>query len=99
MTSKRDGDNRTRVTGFMLNISILSLHFKSTMKRDSDNKELNIGTEDIVAIGCVVVAIIIAIGLLTKTIDIVGGGLIIAGLLSAGSIAKIISLKRSSQKG
>jgi len=53
-----------------------------------------IGTEDILAIGAVIVAIIIAIGIVFQTVDVTQGGTIIIALVGAAGIAQVIKAKR-----
>ena len=63
-------------------------------RTDAITKKIIIDTEDILAIFCGIVALIIAIGIVFKTVDVVSGGVIIGGLLSASAVAEIIKIKR-----
>ena len=62
--------------------------------RDINTSNKKIGTEDILAIGAVIVAIIIAIGIVFQTVDVVQGGIIIIALVGAAGIAQVIKAKR-----
>lgn len=64
------------------------------MTRDINTSNKKIGTEDILAIGAVIVAIIIAIGIVFQTVDVVQGGTIIIALVGAAGIAQVIKAKR-----
>jgi 4-hydroxybenzoate polyprenyltransferase len=64
------------------------------MPRDINTPNKKIGTEDILAIGAVIVAIIIAIGIVFQTVDVVQGGTIIIALVGAAGIAQVIKAKR-----
>jgi 4-hydroxybenzoate polyprenyltransferase len=61
---------------------------------DINTSNKKIGTEDILAIGAVIVAIIIAIGIVFQTVDIAQGGTIIIALVGAAGIAQVIKAKR-----
>ena len=58
--------------------------------RDINTSNKKIGTEDILAIGAVIVAIIIAIGIVFQTVDVAQGGT----LVGAAGIAQVIKAKR-----
>ncbi|WP_455369070.1 hypothetical protein [[Eubacterium] cellulosolvens] len=62
--------------------------------RDINTPNKKIGTEDILAIGAVIVAIIIAIGIVFQTVDVTQGGTIIIALVGAAGIAQVIKAKR-----
>jgi len=62
--------------------------------RDINTSNKKIGTEDILAIGAVIVAIIIAIGIVFQTVDVIQGGTIIIALVGAAGIAQVIKAKR-----
>lgn len=62
--------------------------------RDINTSNKKIGTEDILAIGAVIVAIIIAIGIVFQTVDVAQGGTIIIALVGAAGIAQVIKAKR-----
>ncbi len=64
------------------------------MTRDINTSNKKIGTEDILAIGAVIVAIIIAIGIVFQTVDVIQGGTIIIALVGAAGIAQVIKAKR-----
>jgi len=64
------------------------------MTRDINTSNKKIGTEDILAIGAVIVAIIIAIGIVFQTVDVAQGGTIIIALVGAAGIAQVIKAKR-----
>ncbi|MGB6680184.1 MAG: hypothetical protein WBF08_02525 [Candidatus Bathyarchaeia archaeon] len=64
------------------------------MMRDINTQNKKIGTEDILAIGAVIVAIIIAIGIVFQTVDVAQGGTIIIALVGAAGIAQVIKAKR-----
>lgn len=64
------------------------------MTHDINTSNKKIGTEDILAIGAVIVAIIIAIGIVFQTVDVVQGGAIIIALVGAAGIAQVIKAKR-----
>ena len=46
----------------------------------------------LIAIGCVIVAIIIALGVVFQSVEVVPGGAVIAGLLSAFTVVEIIKV-------
>jgi hypothetical protein len=56
--------------------------------------KINFATEDIVAAFAGIVAVIIAVGIVFKTVDVTAGGVIIAGLVGTAGIAEIIKAKR-----
>ena len=62
--------------------------------QDTNTPNKKIGTEDILAIGAVIVAIIIAIGIVFQTVDVTQGGTIIIALVGAAGIAQVIKAKR-----
>jgi Zn-dependent alcohol dehydrogenase len=62
--------------------------------RDINKSNTKIGTEDILAIGAVIVAIIIAVGIVFQTVDVAQGGTIIIALVGAAGIAQVIKAKR-----
>jgi len=62
--------------------------------RDINTSNKKIGTEDILAIGAAIVAIIIAIGIVFQTVDVAQGGTIIIVLVGAAGIAQVIKAKR-----
>jgi len=64
------------------------------MTRDINTSNKKIGTEDILAIGAVIVAIIIAIGIVFQTVDVAQGGTIIIALVGAAGIVQVIKAKR-----
>jgi hypothetical protein len=63
------------------------------------NDGWSVGTEDILAIGAVVVAIIIAVGIVFKTVDVVQGGAIITALVGVAGIAQVIKARRGDSGG
>ncbi len=62
--------------------------------RDINTSNKKIGTEDILAIGAVIVAIIISFGIVFQTVDVTQGGTIIIALVGAAGIAQVIKAKR-----
>ena len=61
---------------------------------DVERGRFRIGTEDILAIGAVVVAIIIANGIVSRSVDATAGGAIITALVGAAGIAQVIKSRR-----
>jgi len=61
---------------------------------DIRTPRVRIGTEDILAIGAVIVAIIIAIGIVNKAVDAAQGGTIIVALVGAAGVAQVVKARR-----
>ncbi len=72
---------------------------KVKMEFDSDGhkKRFSLDTEDILAIGAVIVAIIIATGIVQGKVDVTKGGVIIAALVGGAAIAQVLKAKRKSK--
>ncbi len=75
------------------------LRFYNILYEKTGNKKvIRIATEDIIAVGCVIVAILISIGILFRVIEVKSGAYIIIVLLGGGGIAKIIKARRQQRK-
>lgn len=57
-------------------------------------KRFILDTEDILAIGAVIVAIIIANGIVQGKVDVTQGGMIIGALVGGAAIAQVLKAKR-----
>lgn len=70
------------------------------MTTDIENgrTRFRIGTEDILALGAVIVAVIIANGIANKTVDVVQGGAIVTALVGVAGIVQVIKAKRKKSK-
>ncbi len=72
---------------------------KSTQNEDGKpapktSVRVKIDTEDIIAIGALIVAVIIAIGIVVQVVDVTKGGTIIGALVGTAGISRIIKARR-----
>ncbi len=67
-------------------------------KDDGKLRSLVAGTEDVIAIGCIIVAIIISLGIVLKYVPVTEGGTIILGTLGAVGVIKIIQAKKAKKE-